>query len=481
MCNEILDSPPSNLYGQIIKYWERQIGAYKLQGKIHEIAEIYLKVSDVYEKLGNYKLNYKNVLNSINYLREECKILKDFNDTRNLVQNFQNIAELYFRINKYKDAKKYYNDVIKLAKEFRYLDLLAYSYQQTFSCYKELDEINESTDLILDGIEYFLDLYNEFEEKNDNLAISQVAQILKNLYQLIDDEEQFIYFSKKEAGAFINLAERLEKCEENFPRIAQFYRGAGLSYQLINNNLIESASCFVLAGNYSEKIENYDDAASNFYNAALTFKEMGKLEKSYQYYIKAGDNYWKLEEVNDSTECFLTAYDIAVEVGFEYNQFGLFNQIIRGLNIIAKEGLKNKQFYTAATLILESIKFYQQLDIAKDFLVNEMVRNVYKYYYRAANLKKIGTSHVVQSYILAALSSILNGKIEKALEILSEIEFEGNTINKYKRFVELIINWVKDGKQVEFESLPFEIQRIINDSEEIMYLLRLFKGFKIPA
>ena len=193
------------------------------------------------------------------------------------------------------------------------------------------------------------------------------------------------------------------------------------------------------------------------------------------------NNYWKLVEVNDSTECFLTAYDIAVEVGFEYNQFGLFNQIIRGLNIIAKEGLKNKQFYTAATLILESIKFYQQLDTAKDFLVNEMVRNVYKYYYRAANLKKIGISHVVQSYILAALSSILNGKIEKALKILSEIEFEGNTINKYKRFVELIINWVKDGKQVEFEGLPFEIQRIINDSEEIMYLLRLFKGFKIPA
>jgi len=151
------------------------------------------------------------------------------------------------------------------------------------------------------------------------------------------------------------------------------------------------------------------------------------------------------------------------------------------LNIIAKEGLKNKEFFIAATLILESIKFYQQLDTAKDFLLNEMVKNVYRYYYRAANLKKIGYSQIVQSYILAAISSILNGKIEKALNIISEIGTEGNTIKKYKDLVKIIIDWVSEGKQVEFQNFPYELQRIIEGSEEIMYLLKLFKGYKLTA
>jgi tetratricopeptide (TPR) repeat protein len=472
---------PADLYSLIIELWEKEINSYKFQGKLHEIAEMYLKIADAYEKTKNYKLSRKSTLNSINFLKQESKILKAFNEARKLTQNYQNIAELCVRINDFKSAKKYYMNVINLAKECQYLDLLSFSYQQIFTCYKELDEIDKSNDIILDGIEFFSDLYRDYEEKNDNLAISQIAQVLKNLYQLINDDEQFVFYSKKEAGAYINLAERLEKTTENYQKIARYYRGAALCYQEINNNLIESASCFVLAGNYSEKIEDFNEAATNFYNAALTFKEMNNLEKSYQYYVKAGDRNWQIKEVNDSTECYLTAYDIAVEGGFEYDQFGLFNQIIRGLNIIAKEGLKNKQFYTAATLILESIKFYQQLDIAKDFLVNEMVKNVYKYYYRAANLKKIGPSHIVQSYILAAISSVLNGKIDKALHILSEIEFKGNAVIKYKQLVELIIGWIKEGKQVEFNNLPFELQRIVNGSEEIMYLLRLFKGYKIPA
>jgi hypothetical protein len=211
----------------------------------------------------------------------------------------------------------------------------------------------------------------------------------------------------------------------------------------------------------------------------VTFKKLNNLEMTYKHYVKAGDNYWKTENVNDSTESYLNAYDIAVEGDLEYNRFGIFNQIIRGLNIIAKEGLKNKQFYTAATLILESIKFYQQLDTAKDFLVNEMVKSVYRYYYRAANLKKIGHSHIVQSYVMAAISSILNGKPNKALEIISEVEFEGNTVNKYKELVKLIIEWVSEGKEVELKNFPYDLQRIVQGSEEIKYLLKLFKGYKL--
>ncbi len=473
----------TNLNKLIIKFWQKQISSSKLQGKLHEVAETFLRIAELYEKLNDSKLYKKNLLNSINFLKQESKILKDFNDTRKLAQNYENIAEFYLKTQDIKNAIKFYLNVINIAKDYQYFDLLSYSYKQIASCYQELDEISKSNDIIYDGIEFFSHLFQTFEEKNDNLAISQISQVLKSLYQLINEEEQFVSYSKKEAGAYINLAERLrlEKSEENYHKIATYYRGAALCYQEINNNLIESASCFVLAGNYSEKVKDYNEAATNFFNAALTFKELNNLEMTYKHYVKAGDNYWKTKNVNDSTESYLNAYDIAVEGGLEYNRFGIFNQIIRGLNIIAKEGLKNKQFYTAATLIMESIKFYQQLDTAKDFLLNEMVKNVYRYYYRAANLKKIGHSHIVQSYVLAAISSILNGKTNKALEIISEIEFEGNTVNKYKELVKLIIEWASEGKEVELKNFPYDLQRIVQNSEDIKYLLKLFKGYNFPS
>jgi len=470
------------LYKYSIKLWENQIAKYKSQAKLHEIAEIYLRIAEIYiEKLQDTKQERKNILHSINFLKQESKLLKEFDESRKLAQNYQNIAELFCKIKDFKRAIRYYDLTINISKIFQYLDLLSYSYQQTSSCYKELDEFDKSKDSLSEAIEYFNLLFEEVEEKSDYIIIAQISQILKNLYELKEDEIQFINYAKKEAGAYINLAENLEKNKDNFQKIARYYRGAALCYQEINNNLIESASCFVLAGNYLERIEESDDAATNFFNAAVIFKELNNLEMAYKHYVKAGDNYWKAADVNDSTESYLNAYDIAIEGGLEFNKYGIFNQIVRGLNIIAKEGLKNKEFYTAATLILESIKFYQQLDTAKDFLLNEMINNLYKYYYKAANLKKIGYSHIVQSYILAAISSVLNGKIEKARKILSEIESEGYTVKKYKEMVELIITWVIEGKEIEFQEFPYGIQKIIQGSEEINYLLRLFKGFKITS
>ncbi len=467
------------LYKLTIKYWNNEVNSFKLQGKLHEVAEIFLRIADLYEKLEEPKSYRKNILESIGYLKRESKLLEEFNETRKLAQNYENIAGLFLKVANYKNAIKYYLNVVEIAKEYQYFDLLSYSYQQISDCYQELDEIEKSNSIIYDGIEFFSTLFQSFEEKNENLAISQIAKVLKSLYHLIDDEEQFIVYSKKEAGAYINLAERLEKCEENYYKIARYYRGAALCYQGINNNLIESASCFVLAGNYNERIKEFNEAATNFFNAAVIFKELNNLEMTYKHYVKAGDNYWKVKNVKDSTDSYLNAYDIAVEGKLEYNKFGIFNQIVRGLNIIAKEGLKNKQFYTAATLIMESIKFYQQLDTAKEFLVNEMLKNVYRYYYKAANLKKIGNSHIVQSYTMAAISSILNGNIDKALKILSEIEMEGTTVNKYKELVQIIIDWVSDGREVEFENFPYDIKRIIIGSEEIGYLLRFFKGYRL--
>ena len=475
---EDIDSTSAiELYKQNIKIWDRLIEEFKAQAKLHEIAELNLKIAEIYgHKLEIVKSERFYILESINYLQQESDLLQNFNQPRTLTQNFQNIAELYLRISDYENALAYYQKVIDISKNYEFHDLISYSYQQLSACYKELDDYNKANEVILDGIEYFAGLCTIFEEKNNNLALAQMCQILKNLYLILNDKDQFLYYSKKEAGAYIDLAESMEKVPENFQKIARYYRGAGLCYQeLHNNNLLEAASCFVLAGNYSDKIEDYSTAAANFFDAANVFKELKNWDMTYKLFIKAGDNYWKIDEQNLSTESFLNAYDIAIEGNLEFDRFGIFNQIVRGLNKVAKDSLKNRQFYSSATLILESIKFYEQLDGAKDFLLREMVRNVYRYYYRAANMKKISFSHIVQSYILASLSCILIGKLDEAWEIISEINSESSVIQNYKEMIKIIIDWVSKDKKVEIENFPYHLKRLIKSSDEIKYLLNLFR------
>mgnify|MGYP006288289203 CR=1 FL=1 len=462
-----------DVYIHTIKLWKSLIDNLVIQARLHEIAEIYLKIADIYGlKLQNYKSEKEHILKSIKYLVDESDILQQFGDYRKLAQNFENIAELYFKIGDFGRAITFYYKVIEISKANDFLDLLSFSYRQIAKGHEELDDYNSAKEAILEGIDYFEGLFLRAEEKNDNLAVSQLAQILKNLYKVIKDTTQFTYYTKKEAGAYINLAEHLEKKDKNFQKIARYYRGAGLCYKEIHNNLIECASCFVLAGNYSK---DPNEAAINYLSAANIFKDLKNFEMAYKNFIKAGDNFWNIGDAYQSTESFLNAYDLAIEVNLEFNRYGIFNQIVRGLNKVAKEGLQNKEFFTAASLILESIKFYEQLDISKDFLLKEMVRNVYKYYYRAASLKKIGYSHVVQSYIMASLSCILIGKLDKAWEIISEVDSDAKTVNDYREIVKIIIDWVSEGKNVDINNFPYNLKHLIENSNEIKYLLNLFK------
>ena len=467
------------LYNLVIEFYKKQIIDYKLQARLHEIAELYLKIAEIsMEKFRDRKSEKKNIQSSIKFLKQETSLLEGFNETRKLSQNYQNIAELYSKASDFKNAIKFYEKVINFSKINHFYDLLSFSYHQICASYEEIDDYSKAQDNILEGVDFFLSVASVLEEKNENLPLAQVYQILKNLYKTLDDDDQYTNFSKREAGAYIDLAETIEKKAENYHKIARYYRGAGLCYREIKHNLIECASCFILAGNFSEKTEDYGRAAMNFFDGANVFKELNNLELAYKHFIKAGDNYWKVGSINESTESYLNGYDTVVEGNLEFNRFGIFNQIIRGLSKIAKEGLKNKQFYTAATFILESIKFYMQLDTAEDFLIREMINNVYRYYYRAANLKNVGYSHIVLSYVLASISCILNGKLEKGWKIISEIETEGNTVKKYKQIIKLMIEQISTGKEVDLDIFPYNLRRLIESSEEIMYLLKLFKGFK---
>ena len=206
------------LYSQIIEHYKKLIINFKLQAKLHEIAELYLRIADIYrDKFQDFNLERKNIMNSIKFLNQECKLLEEFNETRKLAQNYQNMAELYFKLSNFKNAIKNFKKVIDISKMHNYYDMLSFSYQQIASSYEEIDDYTKSQEIILGGVDYFTSLITNYEQMNDNLTLSQIYQILKNLNKILDEEDQYINFTKKEAGAYIDLAETIEKKKRKLP------------------------------------------------------------------------------------------------------------------------------------------------------------------------------------------------------------------------------------------------------------------------
>ncbi|TXT67064.1 MAG: hypothetical protein BAJALOKI1v1_190007 [Promethearchaeota archaeon] len=469
----------NTFYEKAIKLWAEQIKEYNTQGKLHEISELYLRIAELYnEQYKEPELEREYIRKSIKFLIQEADLLEGFNEGRKLAQIYQNIAELYLKISDIENAIIYYTKVIKFAKENHLFDILPYSYRQVSYCYKKLNNPHRAKEILVKAIDFFLKFYQILKKKNDHPSLAQVCQILKNLYRTLREWKMFNYYSKKEAGAYIDLAEDIKGRQEDYHRIARYYRGAALCYKDTNESYIDSASCFLLAGNYCEQFEDYNQTAINYFDSALIFRKLKNYDLAYKLFMKAGDNYAKIQAHNSSCESYLYAYEAALEGNLEFNRFGLFNQLVRELHIMAKEGLKNKQFYKAATLILESIKFYEQLDNAQDFLLKEMIKNTYKYYYRAANLKELSSSHILDSYAIASLSLILIGKLEKAREIINEIELNDYKVKIIKEMIDIIIGKANERECVVQECFPEHIQELIEESVDISYLISLFEKLK---
>ncbi|MEJ2276342.1 MAG: hypothetical protein P8Y70_01125 [Candidatus Lokiarchaeota archaeon] len=58
---------------------------------------------------------------------------------------------------------------------------------------------------------------------------------------------------------------------------------------------------------------------------------------------------------------------------------------------------------------------------------------------------------------------------------MDEIESEGKTINLYKKMINKIISLKSKGKPVELSKFPYNIRRLLEGSEDILYLINLFK------
>lgn len=468
------------LFKNAIKYWDEQIESSKKQAKFLEVAEIYLKIADLYKfTFKNIKKEKEKILFAIQFLNHEADIRLEFNELEEVARIFQNIANLYSRINNYRKAIKFNKMAIKLSREHGYYQILSFTYQQLFSCFSELKDYNAAKEIVLIAIEYFANEVLKYESSNLlNLNVPQLYQIIKKLYFMLNDSQNYVNYAKKEASSYINIAQSLGNDPKDEERKATLYRGAALCYNEIQNNLIECASCFYLAGNFFLSLEKFSEAAENYNNAAMAFRQIGNFQKAFELYIKAALNYQKSKNLQYSIENFLNAYDLTIENKIEFDKLVLYNHLIQSLNQFAKEKIKMKEFYIAATSILESLKFYSSSDNDRfnPVIFAEMVKRISKNYHKAASFKQIQPRNIRYAYFLAALSRLLLKQIDEANEIMKEITSNGNRVEKYKAIVNYIIESLNQNQRVLISNFPKNLQKFINRYAEVKYFISLFEN-----
>lgn len=479
LLEEIDQDIAKELLKNAMKYWDKQIETCKKQAKFLEIAELYIKQADIHRDIfRNTKKEQENILYAIQFLNHEADVRLEFNELEAVARTFQNIANLYNRISNFRKAIKFNKMAIKLAKEHGYYHILQYTYQQLFSCFSDLGDYNSAKEIVLVGIEYFASEALKYEQKDIlNLNLSALYQIIKKLYFMLNDTDNYVSYAKKEASTYISIAQSLGNDPTDAEKKGTLYRGAALCYNEIQNNLIECASCFFLAGNFFHSIQKNSDAAENYNNAAMVFGQIGNYQKAFDLYVKAALNYQKIN-VRNSLENFLNAYDLTLNEDIEFNRNELYNYLIQGLNQYAKEKIKTKEFYSAATSILESLKFYSNLDSErfKPEIFAEMVKRASKNYYKAASFKNIRPRNIRYAYFLSALSRLLLKQIDEAKKIMKEVNTNGNQVEKYKSIVNQIIEWINENKQILISDFPKNIQKFINRYDEVKYIISLFEN-----
>ncbi|MCK4238947.1 MAG: hypothetical protein KAX33_07495, partial [Candidatus Lokiarchaeota archaeon] len=189
-------------------------------------------------------------------------------------------------------------------------------------------------------------------------------------------------------------------------------------------------------------------------------------------------NYQNINNVRNCLENFLNAYDLTLKEEIVFNRTELYNYLIQGLNKYAKQKIKTKEFYSAATSILESLKFYSNLDSERfnPEIFAEMVKRASKNYYKAASFKTIRPRNIRFSYFLAALSRLLLKQIDEAKEIMKEVNTNGSRVEKYKAIVNQIIEWINEDKEILISDFPQNIQKFILRYDEVKYIISLFEN-----
>ncbi|MBN2156342.1 MAG: hypothetical protein JW776_09875 [Candidatus Lokiarchaeota archaeon] len=460
------------IYVQAIGYYdEYRIKEQKL-GKFEEASWVSYKIAETYhDKLGDQQSEKKYIRKCIEYKEALYDILNGFSKPRKLAILVYNLGELNARINNWERAIEYNNLTLDIAKEQKFYDVIANTYLNLSDIHLFMDKEDRSRDYIEEARQFFLNEEKLCTQTRQFRQLSQIYQILKTINAEINDQKEFVRFSRKEAKSYIDCAKQIHREKLNYFKLANFYKGAAVCFK--ETDYLECATCYYLAARIFQQIGELTQANSCYSEAAELFEEVGLYKKSIELYCLAGDASLNNNDLEFAIEKFMNAFDLLSRENINFQKNELARKIETNLMLLSNINAQENRFFIAGTLLLETLFYYKKSGLHKSQKeINHLFKKIKKYYYLEYKEHEASSKSSWVAYMLAltAIAHISLEQLEKAKSLISrlkDLENNSQTIKAYREITELILQAKNNEIKFTLGHLDKKSKKIYSGSEEI--------------
>ncbi len=469
-----------DIYQKAIEYYILSLNKKIKQGSIQDATNVSLKIANIFiKKLQNHQEELKYIQKAVELIQNQIEILQVSGNFRDLCGKYQTLSILYEKMNNFPNVISSAETAINIGKNIKDYSIIANSYNILKLAYEDMQNSKESQNITYKALDFFSKEASENEAKQEYILLSQIYQIIKNLHGNLNNQEKFLQFSRKEAGVYVELAKEGLINNLEMTQIASYYRGAALCYKESSKFSLDSASCFYAAGNYYLEAKKYNEASSNYEDAAKTFEGLKKHIKAYDLYILAGKNALKTNNLKSAILNYISAESLIKFIGVD--PINILTKLVKFLKILANNEENSENHYVAGSLFIEAA-FYtkKQSKNNSDIMKNYLELAQKNYWIAATSENEIGKKSM-KTYTFGLVCVIckflgMEDKSNEAFENMKSMNSKNSV--KYSNLCGDIIKCIDSDEPFLISNLDPNTIKLLNheNSSELKKLFEIICG-----
>ncbi|MBY9006209.1 MAG: tetratricopeptide repeat protein [Candidatus Lokiarchaeota archaeon] len=317
-------------YSNTQKELEKALESFKIDNDKLKIAITHNELGLIKEELGFFE-------DSIYHFDESIQILKELNDSKKIIQVFNNIGNAYLQIKDIENSYQYYQHAIDLSKKENLI-------------YEEIKSLSNLVEILFilkdyDRIKKILKTLQHFFDDSEDIY-GLITNLLKygKLYFFLGES-----YYEKSHEKLLDALELINKVDDQI----SVYKKSKLEWEiflfmgkiyLFWDNLSKAENLLLksLESVRMYEVENEDINESTILNTlAELFESKKEYEKSIEYYQLASDMYYKFGEDSKTAE-------LKSKIGFIY------------LNYL-DNSIKAIDSYESALKVFEKLEYFKEL------------------------------------------------------------------------------------------------------------------------
>jgi len=469
-----------DIYQKALEYYILSLNKKIKQGAFQDATNISLKIANIYvQKLQNHQEELEYIQKAIGLIQNQIEILEVGGNFRELCGKYQTLSILYEKIKDFPNVISSAETAIDIGKSIKDYSIIANAYNILKLAYEKMQNLKESQNITYQALDFFSKEASENEAIQEFILLSQLYQIIKNLHRNLNNQEKFIQFSRKEAGVYVELAKDGLIKNLEMTQIASYYRGAALCYKEYIKFSLDSASCFFAAGNYYLESKKYNEAASNYEDAAKMFEGLKKYNKAYDLYVLAGNNANNSNNLKSAILNYISAESLIKFINVD--PADIYNELVEFLNNLANIEQKSENHYVAGSLFVEAAYYTKKNSKINSELMKNYLDLAQKNYWIAAKSKNEIGKKSMKAYTFGLVFIICKFLREEdssndALKLL--ISMNTKTSLKYKKICQDITKCIDSNEKILLSDLDPNTVKLLNheNSSEMKKLFEIICG-----